>query len=182
MNKGQQKAQTYIERLGFHDPDLTTPEHDTLVLWAYQHWKELLKDIMATQKIPENTIARKKLECAIYGYNGYILGFWDLVITFYWNEKRMSYDPMDGSECNKSYENSSAFYFEIKPNVRSIGEMMREINFYRQARAYTDYSTYIIITKTKGLKELFKEQDILIIEYPGEDSSHPFISNGTLIQ
>jgi hypothetical protein len=50
---------------------------------------------------------------------------------------------------------------EIKPEVTSIGETMRQINNYRS------YFTgpFILVTKTKGLKELFASQNIYVYEY-----------------
>ena len=54
------------------------------------------------------------------------------------------------------------FYFEIKPTIKSIGETMRQINYYR---AYLGKGDFILVTKTKGLKKIFKTQGVNVYEY-----------------
>lgn len=136
------KASTYIERLGFKDKDLTTPEHDKMVLFAYDNWAYILNSF-DLNKLP-NTKPNKIMEKPISNQN-FIVGYADLWVYF---DKEMS------------------FYFEIKPEITSIGEMLRQIQTYKK---YTQASSrWFIITKTKGLKELFKEQEIYVFEYEDE--------------
>jgi hypothetical protein len=57
---------------------------------------------------------------------------------------------------------SKKILIEVKPEIKSIGETIRQIQLYRQ---YQEEGIYIIVTKTKGLKKLFGEQGIYIYEY-----------------
>ena len=58
------------------------------------------------------------------------------------------------------------FYIEIKPLIKSIGELIRQINLYR---SHTKTGTWIVVTKTKGLKEILATQKIFIFEYEQQE-------------
>lgn len=39
----QQRSRTLIEHLGFKDPDLTSPAHDSMILWIQEHVREYVE-------------------------------------------------------------------------------------------------------------------------------------------
>lgn len=59
---GQPKAKTMIERAGFKDDDLKTPEHDLIMMWLDQHAQEVITKIFPeTWPKPEVERAQREL-------------------------------------------------------------------------------------------------------------------------
>ena len=239
----ENKSKTLIERFGFKDKDLTTPEHDKMLLWVLNKENllsmlkslDLIKPKLHTQtlwhqnpcdaswteescscsgickkkdyysngysflskeekedKLRENAEEIKKaseellriynlfieytksmkradflsieIEHAILGYNNYNIGFIDAKVTVNGDYSitspycRFSYTPFDKDEDKPNKE----YYIEIKPEVKSIGELIRQINLYR---SHVKGGDWIVITKTKGLKETLKSQNIFVYEW-----------------
>ncbi len=225
----EKKAKTLIERFGFKDTDLTTPEHDKILLWllekknslkmlsqlglikekevAHLHryncekcdWKWIKSNdlfpqgqcmIICSEKEEEKSVRKAKLEAnlqeiqkhhsnelifdkattieaeyAILGYNNFNIGFIDA---------KISITPCNTQEnhggCYFTYqfldtdnlEKPLIFYIEIKPKIKSIGELIRQINLYR---SHQKTGTWIIVTETKGLKEILSTQNIFVYEH-----------------
>lgn len=59
-------------------------------------------------------------------------------------------------------------FFEIKPKINSVGEIMRQINYYRE---YLPEGYFILVTKTKGLKETFESQNVFVYEYEEDEEN-----------
>ena len=203
-----ENAKTIMERFGFKDPSLTTPEHDKMLLWLNKNWASIL-DEMRVFNVPvtlrpscgrcrrcswsetthkcmspdrENSQYAENLEVAypsrvgvikdgswlgrvkagtkviieapIMGTNNYNIGFVDFKVEI------ENYCDIDGFYIS-GFVKSGRFLFEIKPEIDSIGETIRQIQFYRSH----DKGHYIIVTKTTGLKELFAQQGIYVYEY-----------------
>lgn len=206
-----------MARFGFNDKELTTPEHDKILLWLNMNWRGCIKSLKLIvqptkiqrrcyrcqeecnwdwekgecqpsytrlsdkEKIEWKENLKKQyilccnlttksmfwsyifdsgectIEYPIMGYNNYNVGFVDLYIKLV---KEIPCGDLDFilPEWKEIPHN---FYFEIKPEIKSIGETIRQVNFYRSHQK----GTYVIVTKTKGLKELFEEQDIYVYEY-----------------
>ena len=137
------KATTLTERMGFKDPDLTTPEHDKIILWLYNK-NNILTMIKKIYKSPtildEDKIYDIKSEYPVVSnYNNFIIGFIDVVI----------------------FTSEDNFYVEVKPKITSFGETLRQINTYRK---YLGFQNYIIITTKTDFKEYFEKNGILIYE------------------
>lgn len=102
----------------------------------------------------------KKIEEVIKTNNNWVVGAIDLradinilnskITTNYFAENYLNIDR--GEEC---------YFFEIKPQIKSIGETMRQINYYRSFIK----GVFILVTKTFGLKDIFKSQDVYVYEY-----------------
>lgn len=56
--------------------------------------------------------------------------------------------------------------FEIKPEVKSIGEVLRQFQYYKSNLPPS--TKLVLLTKTIGLKELFESQGFYVYEYKGE--------------
>ncbi len=106
----------------------------------------------------------KKIEFNLSQPNGWNIGFIDLMVHVIPNIiKNDSFEEIF-EDNKKDYSDGERIFFEIKPEVKSIGETMRQINFYRK---YTR-GAFVLVTKTKGLKEIFKTQDVYVVEYEKE--------------
>jgi len=190
---------TLIEKMGFKDTELTTPEHDEMFL-HFLDKKNCFNMIKKLALLEKQTISRycnflcenncdwdwKLVKCKnkenseklakeyfklkentntyydlkifaekpiISGY--YTVGFIDLLLQLKLPEtEHFSVKTKDG------YHEIS-FIVEIKPQIKSIGETIRQIKYYQKY----EKGIPIIITKTKGLAEIFKGQGIYIFEY-----------------
>lgn len=207
MMMEKNKSKTYLERLGFGDTDLKTPEHDKMCLWVYTHPLKVLQtlpinltplvginlrsrsschyagdqqcngeclNIPATfEKCKYLTQSNQLKEIAknskdeppelIWEYpimsNQYIIGYIDMKIedSRYFRALCNKYSPL-------TIHKFPRVLIEIKPEINSIGETIRQINTYKRYES----GNYIIVTKTKGLKQLFLEQGIHIYEFEEE--------------
>lgn len=133
------------------EKELRTPEHDRLLLHTLGNIENILIELKLLKD--KNYIFEKNIEYPLR--QGYNFRFIDLFIKA--NLKELGKEHF-------FYE----FYIEIKPEIKSIGEVIRQINLYKklmyEGTPYIRDRFFIIITKTKGLKELFKEQNIYIYE------------------
>lgn len=129
------------------EKELKTPEHDKLVIWTFNNVALVLEGLGIKDELKG---CERELEHAIikegYSHSKYCegskdaIGFVDLMVI---------------SNSNKHY------VFEIKPHITSIGDVMRQINYYRTYLR----GKFIIVTKTKGLKELFESQGVFVYEF-----------------
>lgn len=170
-------SKTIIEKFGFKDEELTTPEHDKIMLWTYKNWmktikqklkKEILQELINNQTSKNEEEDKKNSELVEKALNN--------IPPHYTLELEK---PILNNKFNIGFIDASVFLdftiltnhtrkrinFEIKPIIKSIGETIRQIQFYKSH----DFGEWIIITKTKGLKQLFKEQNIEIYEITEEE-------------
>lgn len=158
------KARTHLERMGFNDLDLKTPKHDEMCLWFAQNHKELLKKVLPETETNYSTL---KWEHPVMS-RGYIIGYADFLCYLYNSNEDIGHKQA-----------SKTIIVEIKPEIKSIGETFRQMNTYKPYIldiSCDNKTIYLIVTKTKGLTDLFKTQGIEIIEYKGETAT-PRISD-----
>lgn len=67
------------------------------------------------------------------------------------------------------------FYFEIKPEVKSIGEVLRQLQRYKnynnlEYNNWVNKTKYILVTKTESVKKIFEEQGFGVIIYKEEQN------------
>jgi hypothetical protein len=135
------------------------------------------EEFVKFQEILPKFVIEKKMEWALP--SKYTQGYLDFVVEICDNFRKTEHFSFEFScgkgvieeICGRNGENYNRygwrFFFEIKPQIKSIGEVMRQINFYRKEIGFC--FPMIIVTKTKGLKEIFKSQDVYVYEYNEED-------------
>jgi hypothetical protein len=238
MIDDDKRPKTLIERFGFKDLDLTTPEHDRMLLWLLDRTNciEMLENLEIISKQPilflvrpnsssfyyeqiicdwswekescsgvcakkgwfsnetelhENMKLRSdgtrknfvfnrnrskdiicedfietKAEYPIIGYNKFNIGFVDVAICI--KDPRAFRLVEDKSCCfsvwpfNLADHVSTKLYVEIKPQVASIGELIRQINMYR---SHLSIGNWVVMTKTPNLKEVLASQNIYHYEF-----------------
>jgi hypothetical protein len=207
----EDKPKTLIERFGFKDEQLTTPEHDKILLWLLdkRNMVKVLEELGVIRRdkvifiCPYNKAIcdwdREKGECSAVCTHlrrdsreriermtnvrnvfmrekdnpriemeihaeypivnrGYTIGFVDLFV-FIEDEVEV-----DGFLFNYYDVKNNRVFLEIKPLIDSVGELIRQINFYR---SYLE-GVWIVVTKTQGLKEILSSQGILVYEIKGD--------------
>lgn len=125
------KAKTLIERLGFKDPDRRASKHDEIQLWVYQNIAIVINTIWPQSKL-ELLHFVVELEHPITDRN-YVLGFVDL------------------------YVQSHGIAIEVKTEIPNVGELLRQINFYRN---YFGGPRWIVVSPDDRYKDVLKAQGI----------------------
>lgn len=143
------KAKTLIERQGFLDPD-RGPNHDTIQIWVYNNIVSVLKSFSTEDKI--FNVTTKKLEYPIVqnGHYKVIVGFLDLLVTG---------NLFDQEE---KFIKSFAVAIEVKSVIPSIGDLVRQINFYRKFESLTHW---IVVSPDDHFAEILKQEGILFYKY-----------------
>jgi hypothetical protein len=152
MKQRAQKAQTLIERVGFLDPDRVNSKHDEIQLWVYDNLPRVLSAFSTAGN--QVWVQTKKLEFPLLQVEKNftnIVGFIDLVATGY---------VTHNNEVIKSY--SAAL--EIKTVIPCIGDLVRQINFYR--RHQTTSFVWLVVSPDDRFRKILLEQDIYFFKYP----------------
>jgi hypothetical protein len=210
------KAKTIIERFGFKDGDLTTPEHDSLFIRLLDKkiCQKMLEDLQIITIPPKYLIyhncgatctncdfEKETFSCKIIKEKGiiclpfesaellrrqvlknytteltwidieaefaimsyqYNVGFTDLKITLK-KEKTAVRTGVKGTdfyiEATVDFP-SPEIYVEIKPKIKSIGELIRQISFYR-SHISNKSAVWIVVTNDDSVASILQTQNIL---------------------
>jgi hypothetical protein len=184
-NISKQK-QTYLEEIKYYkEKSKNDNNYNSYLENNIKYFNELLESkklieedyklFESKRKEKINYLFDKKIEFHITNnYNGWNIGFVDLMVhvkpnligTKYFTEQYLKKDFTEGKRIffEIKPEEGKRIFFEIKPEVKSIGEVIRQINFYRSYAI----GEFVLVTKTEGLKDLFRTQNIHICEYKKE--------------
>lgn len=133
------KSLTLIERYGFQDPDRRLPAHDQIQLWVYSNFIEILKSAYPGRAIPESVQPDLCLEYPITHrspYNENVVGFIDI------------------------YSRAFAIAVEVKAAIPSVGDLVRQIQFYRQ---YWD-KRWIVVSPDDRFQKVLGDHGILFYQ------------------
>ena len=213
------KAKTLIERFGFNDPELTTPEHDEMFIVCmnsvqkivdlvvesdkrFSTWRRMVQNLDDGQLLyasgnhddrsPYIPFAKEEYlytsqmvtpEKPITSGNNFIIGFIDVFIHAKLGVCLVD-DPMSPFKSHVVYGGYNAkmediydynldeidnipidfnIMIEIKPSIQSAGELIRQMQTYRQY-AKGDV-VFVVISKTTGFKDILAQADIMLINY-----------------
>lgn len=116
--------------------------------------------------VPITTIPEKP----IVTRNDFIIGFIDMFIEmgFKFPEGQRQQEKMLKSTWTSSDEPLSIaatvnILIEIKPSIRSVGELIRQIQTYREFREGN--TVYVVISKTTAFKDILAQSDIILLNY-----------------
>jgi len=203
------KAQTMAQKFGFMDPELTTPQHDTIMLWLDEtvtkmnaqkiygnhpnhKWSwtdidaardaglpQLLKEgrITVDQSVPIVAIKSKVWESPIVDRT-FTIGFADMRVS-YCNCELDAKRLIEQIE-NIESRNSGVFpihitesipapwspkvrYFEVKPSIPSLGEVIRQVRMYQ---TYTLDAEWWIVSPDARFREQLESQGIKFLAVP----------------
>lgn len=154
MNRksSSQPSHTLIERLGFRDDDLQTPDHDRIMLWLDEFalqischligietrfdWDNLSAIDRACLGEPSHPSPRCKAtwEWPV-GNERYVAGFIDLHAAITWGTSLSIHRDFDlngepANEWRVRWKTVDLAY-EVKTKIPSLGALLREISFYK---------------------------------------------------
>jgi len=156
---GQIKAKTQLERLGFKDVDKKNPKHDEIQIWAYENAEKILRDTILAEKefeLKNRKWERQIIQGARNSEYKRVVGFIDLEFKYnaeYYN-KIGDYNELE----------TRSLFVEVKTVIPNLGELMRQMNFYRSF--LTEYgSKFMVICPDDRYKRIINEQGIWFYKY-----------------
>lgn len=173
------------KRLGYHRDERNhkTPEHDEMCMFVHDNYQEIVdfvlfgEGIISVDDFDEHLYTPPKFEEPVtFQKNKYnkeqVIGYID-ISTGAWIEDIGSFEDYKTNPLlyGKWYYNSrdqSVFKpinFEIKPRIDSVGDVIRQIQYYKTYDEKSYATQWVIITKTKGLRKYFESQGIVYFEY-----------------
>jgi len=159
MNKKSTEPKTLMQKMGFKDNDLKTPEHDYLMMWCSK--RENIAKIMI-----------EELDCSEeYIKNGKITVEFEAPLKKEYNE---NYGTINGRgqivgfiDCAVNYDPDHFCRYiliEFKSRIPSFGELIREFKYYMSLiRARYVLLTYEDVQTPDGL---FESQGITVYKIP----------------
>ena len=150
----------------FADEDLKKSDHDEIMLWLDTNVETLLNQVIypgLTQEqidtyLDEPAEIKKSWQQPIISATGEIVGFIDMII---------SYDRADTS----GDDISKVFFFDVRTEIPSLGELIREINTYKLYLGFEEswiYS-YVVICPDDRYAGVLKSQEIDFWQYDQKD-------------
>lgn len=142
------QAKTLQERMGFVDHDLKTPGHDAIMMWLNDTMKvnRLLRFCLKVKGWSDDDLAsgldlpgRREIqvisttwERPVTTGREFTVGFLDLAVSY--QEQRVWYSvhAVSGQRIYHLDWKSAEAFFEVKTSIASLGELLRQLQFYRQ--------------------------------------------------
>jgi hypothetical protein len=131
------KAKTIIEKHGFKDPDRLKSKHDEIQIWVYKNFHLIYKTLYPSRSIDESDPFKIRLEYVISDRN-YVIGFVDVFCERY----RVA--------------------IEVKTEIPSIGELIRQVHFYR---TYLN-TVWVVVSPDDRAAQILQDQGIQFFKYP----------------
>ncbi|HYG01658.1 MAG TPA: hypothetical protein VD927_04390 [Chryseosolibacter sp.] len=137
------RAKTIIERHGFVDLDRRRAKHDEVQIWVYKNFARVVREVFPLLQFDDSKLDIK-LEFPVtdHGYyRNFIVGFADL------------------------YCQQLSIGIEVKTELPVIGDLIRQIQFYRKYLP----GTWIIVSPDDRHAGILREQDIWFYKYEDTD-------------
>ena len=100
----------------------------------------------------------------------YTIGFADMLVT--WTDQivschfgRVSYKTWEYRSSEIEYGYRRAAYFEVKPSIPSLGELVRQLRMYK---TYTEDIPWVVVSPDVRFADKLKEQGFGFIQVPPE--------------
>lgn len=181
MASKKQKT-SYASKLK-EDPDLSSPLHDEIQMWAMKNKTALYSKLlsMTTTSLSwfddrKKAYLVKNLSCQVEypvkshlvsgGFGKSIVGFMDVVLYLgcIVSTKHFSMKHGRGTE---TYEPFS-FFIEIKSKITSFGEIMRELQFYDTHLVGLPKNHIVLLAPSIPFADMIREQGFTVLEYKAD--------------
>lgn len=150
QHKKEKALQT---RFGFVDEDLKTPAHDALMFWIDEYISEILVGVFDLTEAPKILVKR-----------------WEFVLT---DRRQIRMGAADMYVLADRGKQGYPVFIEAKPKIRSLGELIRQINFYKSGsdfmvQNYGEYTSpnWLVVSPDDHFADKLKEQGILFHKSP----------------
>lgn len=165
---GNIKAKTHLQKLGFADTDKKKPTHDIIQTWVYENIKTIIAETAMSKRTEPYELTKPRWEHQVmyYGSSTYkmVVGFVDIYVGI----KGIFHFRRSNSDDTYSEERVRPVYIEVKTEIPSLGELIRQMRAYQ---AYHDsFADYIIVSPDDSHKKILEEQGFYFYKYkdPGK--------------
>ena len=168
MASKKQKT-SYASKLK-EDPDLSSPLHDEIQMWAMKNKTALHSKLLSMTTSPKTTndvfigmcmvekpiknrLANGRLGNSIVGYMDVVLG------------------NADAMECAANVRQfGPSFFIEIKSKITSFGEIMRELQFYSThlCTTWVKKRHIVLLAPSIPFADMIREQGFTVLEYKAD--------------
>ena len=179
------RATTIQQKFGFKDEDLRTPGHDEIMLWLNGHISDVVSSLSLRNEwdpfdiddlnqelgldiSADNLPARNPIEVTRTTWEApvksgkYVVGFIDLQVRCIWDGLSWCVKTKEWSLDRVSYP--WLIHFEVKTLIPSLGELIRQIQLYKEYQG----GLYIVVSPDARFVDILKEQKIGFYHYaPG---------------
>lgn len=187
MASKKQKT-SYASKLK-EDPDLSSPLHDEIQMWAMKNktalYSKLLDMTMTTTDLEwfdDGAKADwvKSLSCQVEypvksrlvsgGFGKSIVGFMDVVLHSgdIVNTKRFSMKDGHYLGFGPEMYTPFSFFIEIKSKITSFGEIMRELQFYDTHLVGLPKNHIVLLAPSIPFADMIREQGFTVLEYKAD--------------
>lgn len=192
-------AKTLIERFGFNDPDRKTPFHDLICLWVNEYPNDVIDTVLGGFDDSEKAIwevdrinawldlrcerARAQIVGAEYDCDWEVpvggkvtAGFIDMQLSRSITIHTPVEEVIDEPEiyilpAHKIFD--AKLNVEVKSKIASIGELLRQIQFYR---TFDKKTPWCVVSPDTRYADIIRQQGIHFVECP----RHVVSQNGQL--
>lgn len=125
-------------------------------------WQEIMNEYrgLNTQFSP---IVKIQSEIPIMTERGFLVGYWDVVISPQKKEDKKSYKYFNIGFDEKEYYDFKKCYIEVKPRINSFGATLRQLRTYQEYEPNAVGNTYLF-TADLRFKDGFESQGIKVID------------------
>jgi hypothetical protein len=177
------RATTLQAKMGFQDSDLTTPVHDAMMVWLDQNVEAWIVQRYGAQWDSERVnaviqearstygknvddawssvppprrikIESKTWEKPVMARNGFLIGFVDMEVIAQRNVISIS-----GYKWAERWE-SETYFFEVKPTIPSVGELIRQVRMYQEYRN----GKYVVVSPDDRFESILADQQIYFMK------------------
>lgn len=148
----------------FDDPELTTPKHDAIMFWLDENIECVIADVVNELSVTheyfkDSIIDQIEIEKKVWEHpiqslsrgGNYLIGFVDLYV-------HISIVCRDGS-ARGTRRFTLNIYFEVKPKIQSLGEVIRQIRKY-ESNVGTSSSIFVVVCPDNKFEQKLREQGI----------------------
>jgi hypothetical protein len=127
------------------DVDRSSFKHDAIQIWVYRNFHSIIKQVFPALCLSDSEVMQLSLEHPItdHGYRNFVIGFVDV------------------------YSKKLSIAVEVKTGIPVVGDLIRQIQFYRN---YLD-ATWIVVSPDDRNADILKDQQIHFFKYYGGGSS-----------
>lgn len=185
MASKKQKT-SYASKLK-EDPDLSSPLHDEIQMWAMKNKTALYSKLLSMTTtdlswLDDRTKADwvKNLSCQVEypvksrlvsgGFGKSIVGFMDVVLYSGYIVSTRQFSMKHGKNLGEGTENyvASSFFIEIKSKITSFGEIMRELQFYDTHLVGLPKNHIVLLAPSIPFADMIREQGFTVLEYKAD--------------
>ncbi|MEQ8625513.1 MAG: hypothetical protein RJQ00_00390 [Vicingaceae bacterium] len=157
---GHIKAKTHLEKLGFKDSDKMNADHDTIQIWTAENIREIISKTVMHNNPHDFKVRQPVWEDQVMNVNRdfkQVVGFIDL-----WTKIQCKLFDKEDKEW---FETEINVFIEVKTQIKSLGELIRQMRAYQAYEPRHLRNEYIIVSPDDKFQKLLNQQGFYFHKY-----------------